>query len=299
MEYFSGIAGVSITFAVMMTMAVLAVTLFFVGLYFNFRKWGQGSLAWGIEPEEGKHGIIGSLIVFAKAYWKQLRAYSVHHGQNILVTIVFDVIFLRRTARADPLRWFMHMCIIIGWMGLFTLSGLMFAVEIPYLLSIYGFKFSLSSTLIPIALNIDFIKPEVFREHVQLPAQLLGYLLLLGILIAIGRRLFIPKVRENTNSYDAIILITLLVIVVTGFIAHAGRYIAIGITDFTGYDFIFYDYLFWTLGGQAPFLTYVREIALTHSVLSLFLGIAFIPYSKYIHVITTPLSMIVNKGGEH
>lgn len=281
MEYFSGISGISITFPVMMIASILAIVMLIVGLYFNFRKWGQGSLEWGVEPQEGKHGFIGSLIIFAKAYWKQLRAHSVHHGQNILVTIVFDVLLLRRTARAAPVRWFMHMCIFIGWMGLFSLSGLMFAVEMIHMVGIH------------------FIDPEWFREFLQLPNQLLGYLLFLGVLIAVVRRLFIPKIRENTNSYDAILLVTLVVVVVSGFVAHAGRYIAIGITDFTGYDFIFYDYLFWTLGGMSPFLTYVKEIALTHSILALFVGFAFIPYSKYIHMITAPLTMIVNKGGEH
>ncbi|WNY28170.1 hypothetical protein MmiEs2_03520 [Methanimicrococcus stummii] len=281
MDYFSGIAGISITFIVMMTVSALAITLLVVGLYFNVRKWGQGSLAWGLEPEEGKHGLVGSIIVFAKAYWKQLRAHSVHHGQNILITLVFDVLLQRRTARADPLRWFMHMLIFIGWMGLFSLSGLMFAVEIIHLIGIH------------------FIDPEWFREFLQLPNQLLGYMLFLGVIIAVARRLFIPKVRDNTNSYDAILLVTLVIVIVTGFVAHAGRYIAIGITDFTGYDFIFLDYLIWTLGGMTPFLTYVKEIALTHSILALFIGFAFIPYSKYIHMITSPLTMIVNKGGEH
>ncbi len=129
MDYFSGIAGVPITFVVMMTTSFLAILLLVLGLYFNVRKWGQGSLAWGQDPEEGKHGFIGSISAFLKAYWKQLRAHSVHHGQNILITLVFDVLLLRRTARANPLRWFMHMFIFIGWMGLFSLSGLMFSVE--------------------------------------------------------------------------------------------------------------------------------------------------------------------------
>lgn len=278
MEYFSGIDGVSLTFIVMMTVSFMAILLLLVGLYFNVRKWGQGSAGWGLDPVDGKKG---SIMVFFKTYWKQLRAHSIHHGQHILETLIFDVLLQRRTARADPFRWFMHMLIFIGWMGLFTLSGLMFAIEVIHLVGIH------------------FIDPEWFRQFLQFPNQILGYVLLLGVVIAVARRLFIKKVRDNTNSYDAILLVTLVVVVVTGFIAHAGRYIAIGITDFTGIDFIFYDYIFWTLGGLTPFLTYVKEIALTHSVLALFVGFAFIPYSKYIHMLTSPLTMIVNKGGEH
>ncbi|MCL2863242.1 MAG: respiratory nitrate reductase subunit gamma [Methanimicrococcus sp.] len=278
MEYFSGVAGVSLTFNVMMAVAFMAVFLLLVGFYFNIRKWSQGSEGWGLDPADGRKG---NFMVFFKTYWKQLRSHSIHHEQNILETLVFDVLLLRRTARADPLRWFMHMLIFIGWMGLFSLSGLMFAVEMIYLV---GFH---------------YIDPEWFREFLQFPNQILGYVLLFGVIIAIARRLFIKKVKENTNSYDSILIVTLFIVVVTGFVAHAGRYIAFGITDFTGVDFIHYDYLFWTLGGMTPFLTYVKEIALTHSILALFIGFAFIPYSKYIHAVAAPLSMIVNKGGEH
>jgi Nitrate reductase gamma subunit len=278
MDYFSGIDGISLTFIVMMTVSFSAIFLLLFGLYFNLRKWSQGSACWGLDPEDGKKG---NIFVFLKAYWHQLISHSgVHHGQHILETLIFDVCLQRRTARADPFRWFMHMLIFIGWMGLFSLSGLMFAVEIIHMIGIH------------------FIEPEWFREFLQFPNQILGYVLFLGIVIAVARRLFIVKVRDNTNSYDSILLITLVVVVVTGFMAHAGRYIAIGITDFTGIDFIFYDYLIWTLGGLTPFLTYVKEIALTHSILALFVGFAFIPYSKYIHMITSPLTMLVNKGGE-
>ena len=278
MEYFSGIAGVSLTFTVMMTVSFMAIFLLLIGFYFNFRKWGQGSEGWGLDPVDGKKG---SIMVFFKTYWKQLNSHSIHHGQHILETLVFDVLLLRRTARADPLRWFMHMLIFIGWMGLFSLSGAMFAIEMIHLVGIH------------------FIDPSWFRDFLQFPNQVLGYVLLIGVIIAIARRLIIQKVRDNTNSYDAILLVTLFVVIVTGFVAHAGRYIAIGITDFTGIDFLYYDYLIWTLGGLSPFLTYVKEIALTHSILALFVGFAFIPYSKYIHAVAAPLTMIVNKGGEH
>ena len=280
MDYFSGIAGIPITFIVMMTVSFLAIGLILFGIYFNLRKWSFGAVEWGVDPVEGKQG---NILVFLKSFWKQLRAHSVHHGQNILITLAFDVLLQRRTARADPLRWFMHMLIFIGWMGLFSLSGLMFAVEIVHMIGIH----------------ISLLDPEAFREFLQFPNQILGYLLFFGVIIAVVRRIFIKKVRDNTNSYDSILLFTLVIVVVTGFVAHAGRYIAIGITDFTGIDFIFLDYLLWTLGGMTPFLTYVQEIALTHSILALFVGFAYIPYSKYIHMITTPLSMIVNKGGEH
>jgi heterodisulfide reductase subunit E len=174
----------------------------------------------------------------------------------------------------------MHILIFVGWMGLFALSGLMFFIEITHMV------------------GIEIMDPETFRNLLQFPNQVLGYILFFGVLIALVRRIIIPKVRQNTNSYDSVLIVTLFIVVVTGFIAHAGRYIATGITDFTGLDMLFLDYKIWTLGGMPIFLTYVKELALFHSLLALFVGFSFIPFSKYIHMITSPLTMILNKGGE-
>ncbi|WNY27358.1 respiratory nitrate reductase subunit gamma [Methanolapillus ohkumae] len=277
MDYFSGIAGVSLTFVVMMSVCSIAIFLLIFGLILDLRKWAQGATGYGLEPEEGKKG---NIIAFIKAYWKQLTSHEgVHHGQSFWKSLILDVCLQRRTFRASKGRWLMHMLIFVGWMGLFALSGLMFAAEITHMLGVH----------------FDI---EAFREMLQFPNQILGYILLIGVLIAVGRRVFIPKVRQNTNSYDSVLLITLIIVIVSGFVAHAGRYIVAGVTDFSGLDMIFYDYKIWTLGGVQFFNTYVKEIALTHSVLALFIGFAFIPYSKYIHMITTPLTILVNKGGE-
>jgi heterodisulfide reductase subunit E len=39
-------------------------------------------------------------------------------------------------------------------------------------------------------------------------------------------------------------------------------------------------------------------MALFHVVISLLFCIAYIPFSKYIHVIAIPLALLANKGGE-
>jgi len=277
MEYFSGISGVSLTFAVMMTMCSLSIFLLLIGLYFNLRKWSQGSEGYGLDPVDGKKG---NILVFFKSYWNQLNAHSVHHGQIFFETLIFDVLLQRRTLRADPFRWFMHILIFAGWMGLFALSGLMFFVEITHMV------------------GIELMDPGHFRDLLQFPNQILGYILLFGVLIAIVRRIAIPKVRQNTNSYDSVLIVTLFIVVVTGFVAHAGRYIAAGVSDFAGLEMLFLDYKIWTLWGMPVFLTYVKELALMHSILALFIGFSIIAFSKYIHMITSPLTMILNKGGE-
>lgn len=284
MDYFSGISGRSLSFSIMMSISFIAIFILIYGIIFNIKKWGNGSLGYGLDPDiKNKKNII----VFFKTYINQYMSKgSVHHQQSLLKTLFYDILLQRRIYKRSKIRWFMHICIFYGWIGLFTLSLLMFMVEL-------------------IHMYLEHFKPyllfdlDLFRESLQLPNQILGYILLIGVLIALFRRLFIKSVRNDSNSYDWILIITLLIVIVTGFMAHTGRYIVPGISTFSGVELIFLDYKIWTFGGMIQFLTYVKEIALFHSFFALFIGFAYIPFSKYIHVIATPLSLIVNKGGEN
>ncbi|NLI62880.1 MAG: disulfide reductase [Methanosarcinaceae archaeon] len=283
MDYFSGLSGQSLSFALMMSICGVAILFMLIGFYCVFKKWSRGSVKYGVEPEENQ-----SILTFFKVFINQYKSSSVHHGQPLWKTLIFDVLLQRRVYKADKLRWIMHLMIFYGWMGLFSLSGLMFAFEAVYLTGL-----------------VDFNIEEV-RGFLQFPNQILGYILLIGVLIAIFRRLFIKKVRDSTNSYDSILLMTLFVVVATGFIAHAGRYIDLSLittqwenTLLISTNLYKFDVVLWTLGGLDFFKTYVQEFALMHSVIAIFIGFAYIPFSKYLHAVATPLSLIVNKGGEN
>jgi heterodisulfide reductase subunit E len=247
------------TFVQVMIMAILAVVIFLYGLIVNLQKWGTGVTGYNLEPQAGKKG---SAITFLKTWWKQVTAES-HHGKGkpILEVLILDIIFQRRILKRSPFRWVMHLCIFGGWMTLFALSGLMFSVEM----------------VDKIGIELPFT-PAEFRDLLSIPNYIFGYILLLGVLIALVRRLFVSEVREASIMYDWVLIGVIFVVTITGFIADGIR---------TGF--------IWSLGldpSAAP------PAALFHSMISLFLCIAFIPYSKYIHVIATPLAILANKGGE-
>ena len=152
-------------------------------------------------------------------------------------------------------------CIFAGWMTLFALSGMMFAVEMTE----------------KIGIELPFT-PAEFRDLLSLPNYIFGYILLIGVLIAIVRRLFVSEVREASIMYDWTLIGIVFLVTISGFIADGIR---------TG--------IIWSFGldpASAP------PAALFHSVISLLFCIAYIPYSKYIHVIATPLAILANKGGE-
>jgi heterodisulfide reductase subunit E len=260
MAYFSGLSDVlRITFVQIMILSTIAIVIFLYGMMINFQKWGAGVTGYGLEPQEGTKG---SAIRFLKTWWKQVTEESHHgHGKPILEVLILDIVFQRRILKRSPLRWFMHFTIFAGWMTLFALSGMMFAVEMTE----------------KIGIELPFT-PAEFRDILSIPNYIFGYILLIGVLIAIARRLFVSEVREASIMYDWTLIGVVFLVTISGFVADGIR---------TG--------IIWNFGldpASAP------PAALFHSVISLLFCIAYIPYSKYIHIIATPLAILANKGGE-
>ncbi|TQD27571.1 respiratory nitrate reductase subunit gamma [Methanolobus vulcani] len=263
MDYFAGVTdALRVTFVQMMLISFIAMGIFVVGMYINLKKWGMGSTGYGAAPSK-------SIMAFPKMLMYQMSEHAHVHNQSVLETFVLDILFQRRILRRSPLRWFMHFTIFVGWMVLFAMSGAMFAVEMIHLI---GEKVGYAHDL------PWFMIPETFRELLSVPNDVFSYILLIGIIIAIYRRLFVAKVREATIAYDSILLIGLTLITISGFVADGIR---------TG--------RLWGLGIDSEL---APPMALFHVVISLLFCIAYIPFSKYIHVIAIPLALLANKGGE-
>ncbi len=264
MDYFAGVTdALRLTFVQVMIMATLSIGIFIIGMYINLKKWGMGSTGYGAAPSK-------SILAFPKMLMYQMSEHAHVHNQSVLETFVLDIVFQRRILRRSPLRWFMHFTIFVGWMVLFVMSLAMFLVEMIHMI---GEKAGYAHSL------PEFMSPAVFRELLAVPNDVFSYILLVGIIIAIYRRLFVTKVREATIAYDSVLLIGLTVITISGFVADGIR---------TG--------RFWALGIDDP--TIAPPMALFHVIISLLFCIAYIPFSKYIHMIAIPLALLANKGGE-
>ncbi|MEL4305140.1 disulfide reductase [Methanococcoides sp. LMO-2] len=215
---------------------------------------------WGMGSEGYSLKPKGSIFTFPKALAYQMSAKGHGHGQNIFVTLILDALLQRRALRRSPGRWIMHIAIFGGWIALCIMSVAMFVVEIIHMVGIH------------------IISPEVFREMLSFPNDVFSYILLFGIIVAIFRRLFLKKARESTIAFDSVLLVGLTIIVITGFVADGLR-----------------NGNFWGFGMQSDL---APPAALFHVVISLFFCIAYIPFSKYMHMIAGPLTLLANKGGE-
>ncbi len=118
------------------------------------------------------------------------------------------------------------------------------------------------------------------KELLALPFDIFGYLLLLGATIAISRRILLKFVRDNTTAYDAFLIGAVFLITITGFYAEWMR----------GNAFL--------LGNAFEYPIYAPHFALIHTVMALGLFAFVLPWTKYIHVIATPMTLLANRGGE-
>ncbi len=103
---------------VMVTVAIFSIIVFFVGLYLQLDKWGQGVPEGATKPA----GAWGTLkLIVHKIFERGIGP--------ALVVIILDVFLQRRTWRRRKTEWLMHILIFWGWVGLFILTVTAAAAE--------------------------------------------------------------------------------------------------------------------------------------------------------------------------
>ena len=179
-------------------------------------------------------------------------------------TAIFDVLLLRRTLRRSPVRWVMHMTIFYGFVTLAALSGLGLFMDIIEHFNLLGLAH----------------QAEMVKGYMELPFDIFGYMLLVGSTIGVARRILLKQVRDNTSAYDVVLLGGVFLITITGFYAEWLRGNSLLIGD------VFANPI------------YAPHFSLLHTVLALALFVAILPWSKYMHIIAAPLTILANRGGE-
>ncbi|MDD1744356.1 MAG: disulfide reductase [Candidatus Methanoperedens sp.] len=247
-----------IDYRIMIVTAIISVILFLVGMYIQLDKWGRGIPEGATKPI----GAWGALKLIVSRIFEK----GIGHALEVLV---LDVLFQRRTYRRRKLEWLMHILIFWGWIGLFILTIVSFLAEfyVPLMGEEYTFYVEAWKTL-------------------ELPNDIFGWMLVAGIAIAIVRRLTFKgtDIQARNADIDWILIIGLLIVVVTGFYAQYLR------TDVfhVGRELI----------SAYPQGFFGNITVLFHEVFTLLFCVAYLPFSKYFHMITAPLTILVNHGGE-
>jgi nitrate reductase gamma subunit len=177
--------------------------------------------------------------------------------------IILDVVFQRKVFYQDKTRWLMHTFIITGFLGLL---------------------------LIVEPLSIMFHGTEFGKTYPQgVIADFFSLILLLGLLIAFFRRFVLRARQLKSNMDDTVSLLFILTVVVTGFIVEAVRFIDVEPTIDVVYSFVGYRLSTLLLSSWA---VYHDNLWLIHSLISSAF-LAYIPFSKFFHMLATPITILV------
>ncbi len=188
-----------------------ALAIFGLGLAYKASTWFRYDI--GVEAEK------------FSAQTRVLKAIqgiaSVFFSAKILTLIkifVFDAVLQVRILREDFLRWLMHILIYIGFMLLLLMHALEKFISEPLFTDYYS-----------------TVNPFMFLR------DLFGFMVIIGIGIAIYRRFILKVPRLKTNAMDHYAIIILAVIMISGVFLEATKITShsefqIMVEDYAGLD---------------------------------------------------------------
>ncbi|KJS82162.1 MAG: hypothetical protein JM58_15665 [Peptococcaceae bacterium BICA1-8] len=210
-----------------------------------------------------------ALGVFAYGIYKRVKLWNQGEKENRSFNITYALrqIFLHQGLLKKSLPGFMHLTIFFGFLVL-TIATILVAIQADFGLIILKGNFYLIFSLL---------------------TDLAGFLILIGIIIALSRRIFFTDTGLDNKWDDYIVLGIIGAIVITGFIIEGLR---LDITQVAWAGWSPIGVLF-----SIPF----RNVSITnqqslhqilwwiHLLLAMFF-IAYIPYSKLFHIIVSFLN---------
>jgi nitrate reductase gamma subunit len=244
---------------------VVCVAVFLFGTLYNVLIWARGKGLSG-SPERRVLGWLGRCIRFVFS----------RKSAQVLTVFLRDAMYLSKLKDRSVTRWLMHLLILGGFAVMFVLDLL-------------------------VTFTLDFLKYEPMISEDgwaklwlrDFGFDLVGAMMLAGLLIAAARRfIFKPKI-VRTELPDAASILFLLAVVLGWFILE-GMGIAGGIPGHErNVEYSFLGYAF-SLAMPSSAGDWYDHAWLVHAIMSALL-IAYIPFSKLFHMIATPIAIEVDR----
>ncbi|MGD2151260.1 MAG: hypothetical protein PVF99_11680, partial [Desulfobacterales bacterium] len=133
---------------------------------------------------------------------------------TLIKVFILDVVLQVKILKEDFLRWVMHMLIYVGFMLLLLMHALENFISEPLFTNYYS-----------------TVNPFMFLR------DLFGFMVIVGIGIAIFRRFILKVPRLKTNAMDYYAIIILAVILISGIVLEGAK-----ITSYTEYQYMLEDY---------------------------------------------------------
>jgi len=239
----------------------VCVAIFMFGTLYNILIWMLG---------KGLSGSAERRLV--RVAWKSIKFFLSRRFGRAVSVFLKDGLYLSRLKERSALRWLMHILILGGF-------AIMFALDLA------------------VTVSLDFLKYEPMIQDDgwaklwlrDFGFDLVGSMMLVGLLIAAFRRFVVKPKIVRTELPDAASILFLLAVVVGGFVLE-GIGIAGNIQGHEiGDQYSFMGYAF-SLITPDSLGAYYDEAWLIHGIMSALL-IAYIPFSKLFHMIATPIAI--------
>lgn len=207
--------------------------------------------------------------------WRRGRRENGTEKTNLLRFFLADALLQRGMLRLNVLRWANYMTLSMGFSALLVLMLLVYACAISLDVRTFGIPS-------PGGRILDFLM------------DLLGLSILAGVVLSAWRRYVLKHPQLKTEVRDNVALLFIFLIVITGFLLEAFRIAVLPFSfkhspSFVGF---FLAFLFRELPlNWTTFHFYTWNL---HFLLA-FAFIAYIPYSKFVHIVTCPVTATVSR----
>ncbi len=184
-------------------------------------------------------GIAYGLLRWRKALAERLphiTSYSLSAASKAKVlanNLGIDVFYQKPIADCSRARWIAHLAIFWGFLGLAVTT-------------------TLDEIVNPAAAPLGLTSP------VRILGNISGVLFVAGVSVSLGRRLFVPSVRENSTLGDFVFLLLLFLTGVSGFTTEIFSDLNVVFPD--GFSYWFHIILVTALLASAPFSKFVHTI---------------------------------------
>ena len=220
-------------------------------------------------------------IYSAVTLWRRGSSPSLHHPvhwPSVTRAVARDVLLGERVKRQSGLRWAVFQLISIAFLALAVVFALI--VVQRFLLPLVGV------TADKAGLVLDF------------SADFLGGCILLGILLAIYRRIAGRGGHFKTEAEDIVVLLLLFGIVVTGFFIEACRLAVVDPQPRIWASFLGAAGASVLRMWDLPWTGIRFYIWMVHAAL-VFAFFAYFPFSKLFHIVTSPVSIVATASEAH
>lgn len=232
-----------------------------------------------------------ALVLLAAGIWQRFALYLRGTRQSLyekpdyrmmLQAFWREVVLQKQLAQKSKGRWFIHVCIFYGFLGLLLLSAIAVALE----------------TVVPAGSVFSrYMLTGQGHNYYKAAGDLFGAIILVGLLLAVGRRYVVRDAQLNTDASDTSTLLFLLGLVLTGFLLEAVRISLAAPSPDVGYSFIGYRLALLVKSYPGSIASLATGLWVFHATLTA-VFLAYLPHSKFLHIINAPVEIALNASEE-